>query len=133
MDGLTPLIKDSFAVISLILVFVFVLFDVRYPQITRLLQKDIPPAERKIERNATRKEIKEGLIRFSLPLAVIDGILLYLLLPLLVQVIQNSRLAVWNFDFARTAFVIIFGLIIFFFSWSIYLSYLLIKKIRAAR
>lgn len=133
MDSISPAINNSFDAISLILVFVFVLFDVRYPQITKQLQKDIPPKERKIERENFRKEIKECLIRSDIPLTVITGILLYLFLPLLIQVFQNSRFVFWGFDFARTAFVIVFGLIFFFFAWSAYLGYLLVRMMRRIR
>lgn len=133
MDALTAQIKDSFEVISLILVFVFVLFDIRYPQITRLLQKDAPPVERKIERGQFKKELKEGLIRYGLPLVGSNAVMLVLFLPLLTQVLQNSRLEWWNFDFVRTAFVVVYALIVFFFAWSLYLSVLLIQKLRAAR
>ena len=132
MEDIGLLIKDSFNVISLLLVFVFVLFDIRYPQIIKELEKDIPDKDLELERKNHRKKLMNRLLYQNLPLIIVNGILLYLFLPLLITVLLNSRFQIWHFDFVRTAFVIVIMLIAAFFFWSIYLAYLLLKRIVAS-
>ena len=132
MEDIGLLIKDSFNVISLLLVFVFVLFDIRYPQIIKELEKDIPDKDLELERKNHRKKLMNGLLYQNLPLIIVNGILLYLFLPLLITVLLNSRFQIRRFDFVRTAFVIVIMLIAAFFFWSIYLAYLLLKRIAAS-
>ena len=126
---ITQTIKDAFDVISLMLVFVFVLFDIRYPQIIRDLEKQIPISERKQERENHKRHLRRSLWFNNVPLIVVNGILLYLLLPLLVSVVQSSTVALWRFDFAKTSFVVVFLFVLVFFLWSVILGLKLLKRI----
>lgn len=133
MDDLSLLIKDSFNVISLILVFTFVLFDIRYPEILKEVEKDIPDKSLELARQYHRKKLWECLVYKNFLLIVVNGALLYLFLPLLVNVLLNSEFQIWNFDFIRTAFVLVIGLIGIFLAWSIFLAYLLLKRISESK
>ena len=129
MDELSQLIKDSFDVISLILVFAFVLFDIRYPRIINNLNIEIPPKDRKIERKNHRIKLMQSLYLHSLPLIIIYGVLLYIQLPLFFRVVLESKVQLWNFNFLRSAFFVIITIISIFLVWSIYLAVRLLFKI----
>ena len=129
MEDLSLSIKDSFSIMSLLLVFAFVLFDIRYPEIVRELEKRIPDKSLKLEREQHRKKLWECFIYKNLLLIVLNAVLLYLFLPLLLRVLSNSVFRIWNFDFVRTAFVFVIVLIGMFLSWSILLAYFLLRRI----
>jgi len=133
MDAVLQSIKEAFDALGLILVFVFVLFDVKYPQILKDLDRQPPPPGRELDRSSYRKDLRRSLLRNSLPLIVIDGVMLYLLLPLTVRVLQTSRLELWNFDFQRASFLAVALFIAVFFLWSIGLGVELLQRISKAR
>ncbi len=133
MEELSNSIKNSFDVISLILVFAFVLFDIRYPQITHNLDVDIPPKIREIEREKYRTKLKQSLYWHIFPLILIYSILFYIQLPLFVRVISESNLQLWNFDFLRSAFFAIIVLIFIFLVWSVYLGIRLLYRISQSK
>lgn len=130
MEDIIPQIKDAFDIISLILVFAFVLFDIRYPQINKELEKDIPPKERSKERGRLAKDLIKSLWIGALPLVVIYGLLLYLFSPLLISTIGNTNFQILRFDFTLTAFIVVYILIGAFLIWSILLAVRLIRRIR---
>lgn len=130
MEETNLLIKDAFEVISLILVFAFVLFDIRYPQINKALDKVIPPEELRQERSILAKNLRQSFLSGVLPLVIIYGVMLYLFSPLLITTITNTKLNLWRFDFIITAFVLVYFFILFFFIWSVYLAVKLILRIR---
>lgn len=129
MENIAPQIKDAFDIISLILVFAFVLFDIRYPQINKELEKDLPPEERSKERARLARDLRKSLLLGALPLVVIYGLLLYLFSPLLISTIGSANFQIWRFDFTLTAFVVVYILIGVFLIWSIYLAARLINRI----
>jgi hypothetical protein len=133
MNNVSLLIKDSFDVITLFLVFVLVLFDIRYPQIQKELNKKIPDKILTSERMFLRKELISCLLQKSLPLIILYGILLYLFIPLFFQVISTSKFQIWNFDILPTAFIFIILLIAIFWGWSIDMAIMLIKNIRDSK
>jgi hypothetical protein len=122
MDDLAQNVKASFEAVSLIVVFVFVLFDIRYPQIVRDIDSEIPDPARTKERKNHRRLLLNSILRNSLPLVVVNGVLLYLLSPLVVEILRSSTFQVWNFDFLRTCFVVVCGFVAVFFVWSVALT-----------
>lgn len=130
MEEITLLIHNSFEVISLILVFAFVLFDIRYPQITKQLEKDIPHKDRTKDRERHAKDLRQVLLISALPLVLINGVLLFLFTPTLIIVIVNSEFHLLRFDFLLTAFILVYIFILIFFLWSLYLAVRLINRRR---
>jgi hypothetical protein len=133
MPDLSPLISRSFDVVSLVLVFVFVLFDIRYPQITQTIKKEIPDKAREKDRRFYRDELQKCLLQKNLPLVLIYGVLTYLLLPLLVGIFAQSRIDLWNFDLLRTGYLVVFLFVLAFFLWSVWLGVRLVVRINASR
>ncbi len=123
MEDVAQRLKDSFSAISLMLVFVFVWFDIRYPQIIADIHKDLPDPARTRDRENHRRMLRNSLLQKCVPLLVVNGALLYLLLPLLVDVLRTSTFKLWGFDFLKTAFLVVFLFITGFFVWSAFLGY----------
>ena len=128
MNDLNQDIQIAFQATQLILVFVIVLFALRYPQIQHEIQKDIPSGPKAQIR--LRKKLQQSLLEKCVPLLLINGFLVYLFSPLFVRVILESDFELWNFDFARTSFVFIALLIFLFFGWSIWLTYQLFRRMK---
>lgn len=129
MENISQTIKDAFDAISLILVFAFVLFDIGHPKITKELEKNPPPKDRKEERNFFKRNLWRIFITACLPLVVIYGLIVFLFCPTYIQLINSSYINISNFDFLLTAFFIIYLLILGFLLWALYLAVRVIKKI----
>jgi hypothetical protein len=113
--------------INLILIFITVLFGIRYPQIIEDLKREIPSGTK------AKKRIKDQLIT-SLALKCLPNILIslfscYLFLPSVIKVLNEYEFDFWGFDFAITAFMFITFMIFFFFVWSCFLFVKLLVRI----
>jgi hypothetical protein len=131
MSGLNDEIQAVFEAISLILVFVTVLFGLRYPQIQRDIRAEIPSGDRAKGRH--REKLWQSLLVNCIPLLLINGAASYLFLPLFARVLQESHLELWNFDFSRTSFVFIALVVFVFFLWSSYLGVQLVGRMIKSR
>jgi len=94
-----------------------------------LTVRHAPVFARKADRANHKKYLYKSLWYKNVPLIIINGVLLYLLLPLLVVVIQNSKIKLWQFDFVKTSFVLVFLFVGIFFFWSMFLGIKLWKRI----
>ena len=113
MNDINEEIRLAFDAMSLLLVFVTVLFDIRYKVIQKEIEKSIPEGDK--AKKQLRRELIRGILINSAPLVVITGGISYLFSPLLRKVIEQSKLNIWNFDFFRSSFVFIVLLIFLFF------------------
>lgn len=128
MDGITSQIKDSFEIISLILVFLFVLFDLKYPKIQEVLSLEKPPPARLHDIKQFKKKHHQAIWRDAVPLFLGYLILVYLFLPLLFNIVSKTRLNLLHFDFIITAFVFVVLILIGFLLWVIVMLVRLIKR-----
>jgi len=92
VDALNASIDNAFSTLGLLLVFIFVLFDLRFPQITAKIEAEIPDKKRMKERQIHRRELRKCLWQKGLPLMLVYAAVVYLMLPLLVRVVASSRL-----------------------------------------
>jgi hypothetical protein len=129
MDSLDQVIKDSFSIISLLLVFVFVLFDVRYPEIQEKIKEDPENIILVKENKNFREELWKFIFLKCSPLIIILGSILYLLLPNFYNILISSTFNIWNFNFIRTSYFLVTILTAIFFIWTIYLIICLISNI----
>lgn len=127
MNDLDQEIQRAFQATSLILVFVTVLFGLRYPQIQDDIEEEIPAGQDAKKR--LRKKLCKSLLVNCGPLLLINGAASYLFSPLFMRVLRRSRFELWSFDFSRTSFVFIVVLVFVFFLWSGYLAAQLIRRI----
>lgn len=113
--------------VNLILIFITVLFGIRYPQIIEDTKREIPSGTKAKKR--VKDQLITSLVVKCLPNVVINFITCYLFLPSVIEIITEYRLVFWGFDFAVTAFIFISFLIFFFFVWSVYLFIKLLMRI----
>lgn len=128
MNDINTEISIAFQATQLILVFLTVLFSLRYPQITKILDEEIPEIEKPIARARLIKKLKKVFFT-NMPLLLISIISSWLFLPLFFKIIFVSKFALWNFDFSRSSFVFIAILIFLFTAWIIKLMVELVIKI----
>lgn len=121
MEEINLLIARSFDAIGLILVFVFVLFDIKHPRIQDLLGKTPPPRERSQEFADHRQNLRSSLLLDALPLVIVNGAMAYLFIPLAARVLAQYRIDLWSFDFTQTAFLFVVCFIVWFFVWAAWL------------
>jgi hypothetical protein len=127
--NLNQAIKDTFQVLSLILVFVTLLFTLRYKEIVEDISKEVPEGER--ARNREKKRLRTSILTNCLPSFLLSGISFYLFLPLSITIIKSSKIELWNFDFLATAFILITFCVGSFFIWSSWLGIRLLWKVRS--
>jgi hypothetical protein len=131
MSELNEEIRAAFEATSLILVFVTILFDLRYPKIQRDIRAEIPLGDKAKGRH--REKLWQSLLVNCAPLLLINGAASYLFLPLFIRVLQESHLELWDFDFSRTSFVFITLVVFVFFLWSGYLVVQLVGRMIKSR
>jgi hypothetical protein len=129
MHGLDEEITTAFQATSLILVFVTVLFGIRYERIRTDIRKPVPPGPE--DRRDHRRWLFRSLVANCGPLLLVNGLSCWLFAPLLLRVLKQSRFAVWDFDFARTSFVLISLFVAVFFAWSCVLTIQMARRIMA--
>lgn len=127
-NELNSILNESFDAISILLVFVTVLFSIRYPEIKIVLdeplQIDKPKA---LERQ--KKKLKSELLIKWIPVVALNCIVVYSMTPLALKTISQSTLSIFNFDFIRTSFILIWYFNIAFFLSSIIILVKLFSKI----
>ncbi len=121
-------IIDSFSATSVLLVFIIMLFSIRYPQIIQDINKEVPRKEKTKECEHEKRRLMHSFLINCLPQTILLGITNYLFLPLTIHIIKNSQLSFWNFDFILTIFLFVVGWIWIFFIWSIILGLRVILK-----
>ena len=132
-DATTQQIHGSFDAISLILVFVSVVFGIKYPAIWGDLRSTAPPAAQPMARTTYRRRLLRRLLADALPLVVLTACAWLLFLPLFVHVAAAEPFHAWNRDVTDNAFLLIAGLTGIFFIWSLGLSLGLVAKMLGSR
>lgn len=108
---------------SLLLVFISVLFGIRYPLANKEItnQKDLAP-ERRIQRAQELQRLRKFLMTGWLPVPLLIGLITYIHLPLYVQVLSGSQFHIWNFSFLPTAYFLMVSLMIGASLWTLGLT-----------
>jgi len=120
-------ILNAFQSISLLLVFITIFFNIKYDVIKNDINANVPNGSTAREKliNRINKNFKKNCI----PLLLFSGVSFYILFPLTVRIIKNSKFAIWNFNILRTSFIFISIWVGVLFVWSILLSYRIKQKI----
>jgi len=127
-NDLNSILESSFDGISVLLVFVTVLFSLRYPEIISILEEPIEKGKPK-NLQKQKREIKKGLFVKWLPVVCLTSIVVYSSCPLAIEVIMSSQIDLLDFDFVRTSFVLIWYVNIGFLISSVTLLAKLIQKV----
>ena len=125
------LLLDVFQATSLIIVFITVLFGIRYQTIVDDIQKDVPTGE--LAKIREKSRLWRSFFINIFTQIIMTGMISYLFIPLVVKIVivYDFQISVWNFDFLPTAFIFIAIYIWNFFVWTIILGFRMLKKILA--
>lgn len=129
MSDLDLLLNNSMTAISLLLIFVTTLFSIKYEKIKEYSIEDIKVDKPK-EKNRQKEKFKKALAFEWSPVIFLNLICAYLMLPSVIEIIKNSKFSYFNFDFIRTAFILIWIMLIIFSIFSIEIVIILISKIK---
>ncbi|HYF82343.1 MAG TPA: hypothetical protein VEB00_04865 [Clostridia bacterium] len=113
---------------SVLLVFVTLLFGLKYPENIRDLNMKKPLAGECAIRDF-RKELIKRFVVNNLPQIVLFGITGYIFLPTFCDLIASTKFSIWNFEFLPTTFFCIVIWVWWLFLWVLQLSVRLIYKI----
>lgn len=116
--AITDQIKASFDALGLILVFITVLFGVKYSTIWEDLKSTIPDPARRIDRRQHRQRLWKSIMSGCAPLFVVTGAAWTLFLPLFIHVAGDEPFHPWNRDVTQNAFLFVAGMTGIFFVWS---------------
>lgn len=125
-------ILDAFQASSIILVFVTILFSIRYPKIIEEINKEeIPTGD--LAKKREKKRLIQVFMLNCFPLVFILIWCSYLFIPMFITVINNTKINLFHFGFLPTAFVFVVFWVWFLFIWSFWLSCFLYKKISSIK
>lgn len=114
MEGfLDSSLENAFDAISLLLVFVTILFGIQYPRVVAALDEDILK-DRPRELEKQKKKLIRLLIFKWTPVVFLTFLCTYSMMPLAIKTIVYSDLNLIDFDLLRTAFVMAWVFTIFF-------------------
>lgn len=129
MEGfLDSSLENAFDAISLLLVFVTILFGIQYPRVVAALDEDILK-DRPRELEKQQKKLIRLLIFKWTPVVFLTFLCAYSMMPLAIKTIVYSDLNLIDFDLLRTAFVMAWVFTIFFFFASLYIVIKIIRTI----
>lgn len=127
MPELESEITTAFQATSLLLVFVSVLFGLRYPQIRADINTEIPEGAK--AKKSHRRLLRNSIVLNCLPVVLVTGMTFYLFLPTLLRIWESSHFEPWHFSFVWTSFVLVAMLVLLTFVWSVGLGVQLICRI----
>lgn len=119
-------VLQTFDALNLLLVFLSVLFGIRYSEVIDCLTEEIPYGDNAIRRlrNRTRVIFWTGCV----PVMVISIGASLLFLPLAFEVLSTCRFSPWYFDPIVSGFVFVEGISIGLALWMMFLSVQVIRK-----
>lgn len=106
---------DDFQAVAIILALATVFFGIQYQKVLDILAERIPAGP-----DARKKLIERlwGALYRVVPIAAISGASGYLFLPAAIRILRSGRLEFWNFDFIRTAWMLVLALLTLTFVWA---------------
>lgn len=124
---LRELILDAFQATSIILVFVTLLFSIKYPTLVSILQMEEPAGSK--AKSRLKKTLITHFVTDAIPLLFLSIISFYMLLPLAINVICSDLLTLWSSDILPLAYIAITIWVMMLLIWIIILTYRLLVKI----
>jgi hypothetical protein len=124
---------DGSQMVSVLLVFVSVLFGIKYQSIIAALQQEIPDAIRVDERAAFRRRQRQCIFADVLPVGVPAVVLALILLPPTLRILTSNMLVRPSDDFVPTVFVLVEAFVVAGAAWSIAWIVLLLMRISQTR
>ena len=120
-------LSNILSAISVILVFLTIIFDILSKEVDVLVGKKKP-----LEKEGEYRKELQTAFRRSASNTVLHSIaflmLTFLLFPTVFTILKNSSLNLWNFDVLNTLFVFIYIFVIIFSILSIRMTYKILKR-----
>lgn len=120
-------IKEIYEALSILLVFITVIFDLKYSKASEVLNK--PKARTKEKIKDQIKEIRKMLLGEWLIVTVIFSVIWYIMGPTAIDIIDNYNIKLFNFDIPLTIYMVIWVIVSYFTVYVIWIELRLIKKI----
>jgi hypothetical protein len=121
-------ILDSGQMVSLLLVFLSVLFGLKFTPVTQLMGEAVPDAVRRDERTALRQRIREAYVSHLLPIFAPALIMALLLAPSTIRIIAGAHFSLAHYDLTEVLFVLVELAIVATLAWCIVAAVLLKAK-----
>lgn len=133
-EDLDKSLTDGFTAAAVLLAAITVLFGVRYPEITQILDETPPGtgAGEIDDRKSYRRRLLDALYARLLPLLILFWAFALLPLPETLQIIRALDLKPTHYDFIRAAWTVTEAMMLYFAIWSTWLAVRLHKAIREA-
>ncbi len=96
---------DTIELISILVVLLTFLFNLSYPKIVTIQNRENPNEEKRKERSRLRKEIHHAIMIHILPISIAFSLLFYLCLPKTKEILFGSVFVLWDFCIQTTLFV----------------------------
>ncbi|MNW42251.1 hypothetical protein D3C74_194170 [compost metagenome] len=125
-------INDSFGALSVLIVFSTLLFSMRYPEIIKDLEIKFS-VDKAIALANQKRELVRNLVFKWGPVVLITFICAYVMMPLGIEVLVESKFHLYKFDIMRTTYVLVWYFSILLFVSTLYLGIRLICKIINAK
>lgn len=122
MNSIRNSVNEALSATNVLLVFVVMLFSLRYPIIIKDINREKPRTELVREREREKRRLIQSLTINCMPQIILIGITAYIFLPMTLYILKNSKFNLWNFDFVITIFIFVVFWIWIFFIWSILLG-----------
>jgi hypothetical protein len=130
---LTDQIKANFDALALILVFVTVLFGIKYTEIVKDINKDVPDPARANERKEHHSRLCVSLRKNCIPILATTGVSWILLLPLFIHIVSSQTIHPWDQTITVNAYLFVATMTGVFFFWSVWLTGNIAKRIYESR
>jgi hypothetical protein len=133
-DELDKSLVDGFTAAAVILAAITVLFGVRYPEVTKVLDETPPGtgAGQGDLRASYRRRLRDTLYARLLPLLILFWAFTLLPLPATVQIVGALDLVPGHYDFIRAAWAVTEAMMLYFAVWTTRLAIKLYTAIRKA-
>jgi len=119
-------ISDIYSAISIILVFIMVIYDIEIKKMNEIMDERKPPEEQKEKLKNFKRKVKKCEFRL-LFVGITLFLLFWILFPKAVEIISTSHINLINFDIANTLYVFI-EIAVFFMFITIIINFIKISK-----
>jgi len=124
---------DGAQMVSLLLVFLSVLFGLKFTPISQLMAEEVPDTVKRDARASLRKRIREAYVTHLLPVFAPALILAAILAPPALRIIGSARFPASAYDLMETLFVLVELAIVATLIWCIFAAARLKAKSDKAR
>ena len=99
------MILDTFQAVGIIIVFVTLLFGMKYTAIVNALTEECPEGPK--AKSSLKRRLRSSIATDCLPVLFLTSISLHVLLPLAVEILRLREVSIWSLDMLPFAYIVI--------------------------